>query len=95
MISFADGNIIFLLINGESFDYIGSSRIIYEIQNNIFPYKPVPDIPEEKQSPPLQMNSIGLIVELDEIIHSSLFYHTNVKENSVGDKVRIIELKTI
>ncbi|KAL0280580.1 UNVERIFIED_CONTAM: hypothetical protein PYX00_001836 [Menopon gallinae] len=67
-----DGNIIFLLINGESFDYIGSSRIIYEMQNNMFPYKPVPDIPEEKQSPPLQMDSIGLIVELDEIVHPQL-----------------------
>jgi len=31
-------NVLFMLIHGESFDYIGSSRIAYDMQNKAFPY---------------------------------------------------------
>ena len=30
-------NVMFTLFNGESFDYIGSSKMMYDIQNNKFP----------------------------------------------------------
>jgi len=37
---FVDGieNVLFLLIHGESFDYIGSSRLLYDMNNDAFPY---------------------------------------------------------
>ena len=31
-------NILFLLIHGESFDYIGSSRLAYDMEHEAFPY---------------------------------------------------------
>jgi len=31
-------NILFLLIHGESFDYIGSSRLVYDMENQAFPF---------------------------------------------------------
>ena len=31
-------NILFLLIHGESFDYIGSSRLVYDMENMAFPF---------------------------------------------------------
>ena len=31
-------NILFLLIHGESFDYIGSSRLVYDMQHQAFPF---------------------------------------------------------
>ena len=30
-------NVMFTFFNGESFDYIGSSRMMYDMQNNKFP----------------------------------------------------------
>ena len=30
-------NVMFTLFNGESFDYIGSSKMMYDMQNNKFP----------------------------------------------------------
>ena len=38
IISVQDGkNVMFTFFNGESFDYIGSSRMMYDMQNNKFP----------------------------------------------------------
>ena len=31
-------NILFLLIHGESFDFIGSSRLAYDMEHEAFPY---------------------------------------------------------
>jgi len=31
-------NVLFLLIHGESFDYIGSSRLVYDMENQAFPF---------------------------------------------------------
>jgi nicastrin len=38
--SFKSGveNIMFLLLQGESFDYIGSSRLVYDMQHDAFPF---------------------------------------------------------
>ena len=32
-------NILFLLVHGESFDYIGSTRAVYDMMNQSFPFK--------------------------------------------------------
>ena len=30
-------NVLFAFLNGESFDYIGSSRMVYDMKENLFP----------------------------------------------------------
>ena len=30
-------NVLFALLNGEAFDYIGSSRMVYDMENGLFP----------------------------------------------------------
>jgi hypothetical protein len=62
---FADNNVLFLLLNGESYDYIGSSRVVWDMQNGIFPMKPSSSATCEP--PPLSLHNIALFIELGQI----------------------------
>uniref|UniRef100_A0A1B0GHV0 Nicastrin n=2 Tax=Lutzomyia longipalpis TaxID=7200 RepID=A0A1B0GHV0_LUTLO len=50
-------NVLFVLFNGEAFDYIGSQRFIYDLQHGEFPYK-------SHQTNPLSMDNIKFLVDL-------------------------------
>lgn len=60
----ADKNVLFLLFAGESYDYIGSSRIVYDMKEGIFPVKPDPSV---SQPPPIGLNHIGPFIELSQL----------------------------
>ncbi|XKL69618.1 hypothetical protein PGB90_007387 [Kerria lacca] len=60
-------NVLFILFNGEAYDYIGSSRVVYDIENGQFPFK-------EK---PINMDDISLFVELSQLRNDTFTtYHT-------------------
>lgn len=63
---------MFILFNGEAYDYIGSSRLVYDMQNGNFPNN---DISFNK-------DHIGLFVELSQIHYDRevVFYQPN-KDN--------------
>lgn len=54
-------NIALVLLNGESFDYIGSSRMVYDMMGQTFPY-PLSDNPS--QSPLIGLEHIKYWIEL-------------------------------
>lgn len=74
---------MFVFFHGESYDYIGSSRMIYDMENNAFPYRLQPDIKE--QNILLKLEDIGLVIELDQVMKREIFYHSihKIKEESL------------
>jgi hypothetical protein len=65
MYCFTDNNVLFLLLNGESYDYIGSSRVVWDMQHGVFPMKPSSS--ELQEPPPLSLQNIALFIELGQI----------------------------
>lgn len=63
---------MFILFNGEAYDYIGSSRMVYDMLNDNFPN----DIIKFNQS------HIGLFVELSQIHYDKeVVFHRSIKYN--------------
>uniref|UniRef100_A0A1L8DM59 Nicastrin n=1 Tax=Nyssomyia neivai TaxID=330878 RepID=A0A1L8DM59_9DIPT len=50
-------NVLFVLFNGEAFDYIGSQRFIYDLQRGEFPFK-------NNQRNPIALENIKFLVDL-------------------------------
>jgi hypothetical protein len=65
MYHFTDNNVLFLLLNGESYDYIGSSRVVWDMEHGVFPMKPSSSALQEP--PPLSLQNIALFIELGQI----------------------------
>ena len=69
-------NVLFALLNGESFDYIGSSRMVYDMEKGSFP-KPDDDevIDDDKVKtldwPKIDLNSLYGHLELGELLKTS------------------------
>ncbi|EAA01208.4 AGAP001734-PA [Anopheles gambiae str. PEST] len=52
-----DRNVLFLFFNGESYDYIGSQRFVYDLQTGAFPSRGT-------QTKPISMDNIELMIDL-------------------------------
>ncbi|GAB0096673.1 Nicastrin [Sergentomyia squamirostris] len=66
-------NVLFALFNGESFDYIGSQRFVYDLQHGDFPNK-------AHQTRPLALDNIKFLIDLgvlDTIHNLNLFHATD------------------
>jgi len=63
---------MFVLFNGEAYDYIGSSRMVYDMFNGDFPNNLIK----------FNQDNIGLFVELSQIHYDKevVFYHP-IKNN--------------
>lgn len=59
-------NIIFFFFNGESYDYIGSQRLVYDIQNGYFPSKMT-------NTKPIRMDQIKFFVDISSLDNMNLF----------------------
>ena len=82
-------NILFLLVHGESLDYLGSNRLVYDMMKDDFPSKIAEDIEEESSNrkilsngtqPLLKLEHIKYIIELGQLANtksSKLFYHAH------------------
>jgi nicastrin len=69
-------NVLFLLLNGEAFDYLGSQRVVYDMIHNEFPYKEAS----------LNLDDVGLLIELSQLRNDDLLtYHTyqNISRSTV------------
>lgn len=53
----SDPNVLFLFFNGESYDYIGSQRFVYDLQKGAFPTK-------SSLQNPISMENIDLMIDL-------------------------------
>lgn len=50
-------NVLFVLFNGESYDYIGSQRFVYDLNNGAFP-------PKSQYSHPIDPKNIELMIDI-------------------------------
>jgi len=63
-------NVMFTFFNGESFDYIGSSRMMYDMQNNKFPEEISSSDEPKKQWPLIDIESISAHIELGQLFNT-------------------------
>lgn len=68
-----DTNIVFSLLNGESFDYIGSSRLVYDLKNGHF---------NSLGGVNLKFDEIKSVVELGQLGNGNVYLHTANGENN-------------
>ncbi|UYV64380.1 NCSTN [Cordylochernes scorpioides] len=66
-------NVLFIIFNGEAFDYIGSSRIVYDMKRGVFPVSLNPDIRD--QPAPIRLRHISHFIEISQMgINNGTFY---------------------
>ena len=73
----SDANVMFALLNGEAQDYIGSSRIVYDILNNKFPSTELP----------IRMENINFTIDINQVNRLKHIY-THVLNSSSSADVR-------
>lgn len=69
-------NVLFILFNGESYDYIGSQRVVYDMKNGDFP-------PASQGTNPINMENIELLIDigaLDDLSRVTLYHASNFDE---------------
>uniref|UniRef100_V5GWG1 Nicastrin n=1 Tax=Anoplophora glabripennis TaxID=217634 RepID=V5GWG1_ANOGL len=70
----AKKNVLFILFNGETFDYIGSQRMVYDMERGNFPIKGLED--NNNILPIIRPENISLFIELSQLGNSrDLFVH--------------------
>ncbi|XP_054719856.1 nicastrin-like [Uloborus diversus] len=87
-------NILFIIFNGEAFDYIGSSRVVYDMKKNDFPVKILKGIREQPAL--IKLEHISHFIELSQLAPVEepiplLYVHTDpvsVQQNNVSDAVK-------
>lgn len=68
-------NVLFMLFNGESYDYIGSQRFVYDMEKGVFP-------PKVTATRPLNLTNIELLIDiasLDDLNSISLYQYNESK----------------
>lgn len=79
-------NLLFTLFNGESYDYIGSQRFVYDLNNKAFPSKAT-------FTNTIEMDSIDLLIDLGTIDDPGSLVIYNLKEfEMVGDSKLFIAI---
>ncbi|XP_074109466.1 nicastrin [Cotesia typhae] len=66
-------NVLFSLLNGESFDYIGSSRFVYDLKEGNF---------NALGGKNLKFDKIQTVIELGQLGNDQLYLHANNHENN-------------
>ncbi|KAF5286499.1 hypothetical protein FQR65_LT12582 [Abscondita terminalis] len=78
-------NVLFVLFNGESYDYIGSQRMVYDMQKGEFPIK----VDDENQVPLIELKNISLFIELSHLSKSNeLYLHSLNKDIAFYDVLK-------
>jgi nicastrin len=76
-------NILFAFLNGEAFDYIGSSRMVYEMNNKSFPDWVGEGNYKNGHQPPLDLEHVDHMVTLGQLYNveskGELFAHTDTE----------------
>lgn len=89
-------NVMFMLFSGESFDYIGSDRMVYDMAADKFPPSAVPADDEKagsvRRPPPLKLADVQYYLELNQLARGSLYMHSDPvsrgRTPAVDDKVK-------
>ncbi|XP_023337396.1 nicastrin [Eurytemora carolleeae] len=95
-------NVLFLLVHGESFDYIGSTRAVYDMMSDSFPFNLTEDLKSGKMfsngtQPLLSIENIRVIIELGQLsnrISNDVWAHTANLGSYIEDALRVLR-KTV
>ncbi|XP_012233434.1 nicastrin [Linepithema humile] len=68
-------NVVFSLLNGEAFDYIGSSRMVYDLKQNNF---------NALGGVNLKLDDIKSIIEFGQLSKGETFLHSNGKDDMIN-----------
>lgn len=72
---FLETNVVFSLLNGEAFDYIGSSRMVYDMQQNNF---------NALGGTNLKFENIQSVIEFGQLGKGKIFFHSNGKDDLIN-----------
>ncbi|XP_066149210.1 nicastrin [Euwallacea fornicatus] len=73
-------NVLFILFNGETYDYIGSQRLLYDMERGQFPI----DLPSGNDIlPTIYPNNISLFIELSQLAMSNAIYAHHLENSDV------------
>lgn len=72
-------NVLFMFFNGESYDYVGSQRFAYDIENGFFPSNAT-------NSPPIQMNDIKLFIDIGSLTDPNHIAVYRYEQFNMADK---------
>jgi len=89
-------NVLFLLIHGESFEYIGSTRMVDDMLNSRFPFNSSDEAVREKSmngsQPNFSLNNIHSFIELDQLSNlnnnNQVYLHTNNNPTNIVAALR-------
>lgn len=76
---FLETNVIFSLLNGEAFDYIGSSRMVYDLKQNNF---------NALGGINLNIDNIKSVIEFGQLDREEIFLHSNGED---GDMINHLQ----
>lgn len=77
-----DVNVLFILFNGETYDYIGSQRLVYDMEKDEFPMKIDPNIKHPMSQ--IRLEDISLFIELSQLSFSNaVFVHMSENKPEV------------
>lgn len=68
-------NVVFSLLNGEAFDYIGSSRMVYDLKQNSF---------NALGGTNLKLDDIQSVIEFGQLGKGEIFLHSNGKDDVIN-----------
>ncbi|XP_060534306.1 nicastrin isoform X2 [Cylas formicarius] len=72
-------NVLFVFLNGESYDYIGSQRLLYDMESGSFPN----DEPDNNVLPKIRPENVSLFIELSQLgMGSKTYVHYLSRTNS-------------
>lgn len=87
---FVDTNVLFVFFSGESYDYLGSQRFLYDMENDEFP---VDAANAGDLIPQIRPENISLFIEFSQLSHSGGVYAHVLENNSqVSMKKKSLQL---
>lgn len=77
---------MFSLLNGEAFDYIGSSRMVYDLKQNNF---------NALGGTTLKLDDIKSVIEFGQLGKGDIFFHVNGYDDTVDHLQQALNVLTI
>ncbi|XP_072378978.1 nicastrin [Diabrotica undecimpunctata] len=83
-------NVLFFLFNGETYDYIGSQRMLYDMVYGNFP---IDNVEGSDILPPIIPKNIELFIEISQLgnANKTLYVHSKGEDQSVSNFTKILQ----
>lgn len=86
IVIFLETNVVFSLLNGEAFDYIGSSRMVYDLKQNSF---------NALGGINLKLDDIKSIIEFGQLSKGETYLHTSGKDDMINRLQKALKARNV